>query len=265
MRLIRVLLIVVVMCPLATAAGFAWLIPVRRWRHRTAYRIAQAWARFILWTLRIRVRLDPPDAAVSGPALCVANHQSYLDILVLMSVKPAAFISKRSVLWWPLIGQAAAAGGTLFVDRSKRLGVRDLVRMIRDRLDRGASVFFFPEATTSDGEGLLPFKGSLFAAAAGTDGRAHDIRPFVVRYLAIGGETIDASNRARVGWFGDATFAGHIWGILAAPGIDVVVRPLPARPLPEQRRGFVDELRQEMLDVYCSLEPESEPAPQNRD
>jgi 1-acyl-sn-glycerol-3-phosphate acyltransferase len=254
-RVIRVFVIIITMCVLPVSVALAWLIPFRDPRYRTVYGVARLWAKCILWTLRIRVRLDPADADISGPALCVANHVSYLDILVVMSVKPAAFISRRDVLWWPVVGQAAAAGGTLFVDRSKRLGVRGLVRAVRSKLDRGISVVFFPEATTSDGEGLLPFKGSLFAAASASNGAGHSIRPLVVRYLTLGGQPIDASNRSRVGWYGDATFAEHFWGVLAAPGIRVVVHPLPERTLPEQRRGFVEALREEMLEAYRRLDP----------
>lgn len=247
MRLIRLVVMGLLMSCLGLAAAGAWLIPAPRVRRRCIRRLRQSWARCALRLMRIRVRVEPPGAVLSDPVLYVANHIGYPDILVLMSVCPGVFISKLGVLWWPFFGQLAFLGETLFVNRRKRLGIGRIVDKVRDRLRSGGSVVFFPEATSSDGESLLTFKSSLFAAADGGDGRMFAIRPLVVRYETIGGEPVTRANRDRIFWYGDMPLLGHMWGQLGAPGIDVVIRVLPERTLPEDRHEFAGKLREEML------------------
>jgi len=253
MRVIRILVGASLTLVLGAAALLARLIPAPAARLRWLTAVRRAWARSLLSLLNVRVTVDPAAAACSGPALYVANHTGYLDILVLMSVTPGVFISRADVRWWPLLGQAAWAGGTLFVDRSKRLSVGHLVRRVRRRLDKGAGVIFFPEARTSDGEGLLPFKSPLFAAAVTDDRRTYPIRPVVLRYRSVAGHPLDASNRHRVHWSGDARLIPHLWWMLAAPGVGVVVRTLPERPLTGDRHAFARDLRDEMLRAYENL------------
>jgi len=247
MRLIRLFLAFAIMLGLGAVTAVVWLVPAPRWRRRRTRSLRQTWARAMLWLLRVRVRVEPPDADLSGTALYVANHTSYLDILVLMSRTPGVFVSKLGIIWWPVVGQIACLGETLFVNRNNRLGVGRLVEKVRKRLGAGGSVVFFPEATSSNGDTLLPFKSSLFAAADDGEGRLFAIRPLVVRYESIGGRPVDRSNRDRIYWYDDMLLPPHTWGLLAAPGIDVVVRVLPERMLSGPRGRFARDLRREML------------------
>ncbi len=247
MRLVRlsILLLISVLCSLLGAV--CWLAPSRSVRYRWLAWVRTVSARTMLKVLRVRVTSQLADAP-GHPALCVANHTGYLDILVLTSVAPVMFISRRDVAWWPVIGQMASAVGTLYVDRSHRLSVGPLVERVRRRLRGGASVAFFPEARGSDGSGLLPFKSSLFAAAEARDeGEPAPIRPFVLKYRTVGGEPITDANRARIFWYGGVGFVSHFWRLLTAPGIEVTVKELPARTLTGSRREFASELRDEML------------------
>ncbi len=255
MRPIRFLGAVIILLGFGLVAGLVWLVPVRRIRRRAIRRLRQLWARALLWVLSVRVELDPPDADLPDPALYAANHASYLDILVVMSISPGVFVSKLSVVWWPVIGQLAAAGETLFVNRGDRLRVGRLVEKVRERLRSGRSVVFFPEATNSNGETLLPFKTSLFAAAQGNDGPGFLVQPLVIRYESIGGQPLTAENRDQVLWFGDNPFLSHAWNLLSRPGVEVTVRALPPREVSTSRREFGDELRKEMLQHARLIEP----------
>ncbi|MFO7898758.1 MAG: 1-acyl-sn-glycerol-3-phosphate acyltransferase [Planctomycetota bacterium] len=246
-RLVRFPAAVLVLLTLGFVAGLAWLIPVRRARSRVIRRLCQCWATALLRVLSVRVRLDPPDADLPDPALYAANHSSYLDILVVMSISPGVFVSKLGVAWWPLIGQLAAASETLFVNRRDRFRVGRLVDKVRDRLRSGRSVVFFPEATSGSGDSLLPFKPSLFAAARCDDGPRFPVQPLVIRYESVAGEPLNTENRDRVLWYGGRLFLPHVWNLLRGPGVEVTVRALPARPPGESRREFARELREEML------------------
>ena len=247
MRLVRLSILFLLSVFWSMLGAACWLLPSRRARYRSLARVRTAWAASMLKVLRVRVTpllVDAPER----PALCIANHTGYLDIMVLASVAPVLFISRRDVMWWPVVGQMASIGGTLYVDRSDRFGVGRLVERVRRRLRSGASVAFFPEAKSSDGTGLLPFKSSLFAAAEpGSEGKLVPIRPFVLKYRTVGGEPITDANRARVFWYADAGFVSHFWRLLTAPGIEVTVAELPTRVLTGNRRTFAPALREEML------------------
>jgi 1-acyl-sn-glycerol-3-phosphate acyltransferase len=93
--------------------------------------------------------------------LLVCNHLSYLDIVVLSSVQPCAFVAKRDVATWPLFGWLARAAGTIFVDRNCRLSSFKTVGLLRDAIAGGSLVVLFPEGTSSDGTTVLPFKSAL--------------------------------------------------------------------------------------------------------
>jgi len=97
--------------------------------------------------------------------LLVCNHLSYLDIVVLSSVQPCAFVAKRDVATWPLFGWLARAAGTIFVDRERRLRSSKVVGLIRNAIASGSVVVLFPEGTSSDGTTVLPFKSALLESA----------------------------------------------------------------------------------------------------
>lgn len=154
--------------------------------------------------LRIERTGEPPV----GPYFLVANHLSYLDVIVLGATLRATFVAKADVARWPLVGWLCAAVGTVFIDRTRK---RDLVRVLpilEQRLRAGGGVVVFPEGTTSAGCGVLPFRSPLFAAA---------VRSGVAAHLA----TLTYETRAgaphpsdAVCWWGAMEFLPHLLGLL---------------------------------------------------
>src|SRR3569832_1870289 len=97
--------------------------------------------------------------------LLVANHISWLDILVVHAARHCRFVSKSEVKRWPLIGTLATGANTLNIERESR---RDAVRVVHhmaEALRAGDVLAVFPEGTTSDGRALLPFHANLIQAA----------------------------------------------------------------------------------------------------
>lgn len=109
------------------------------------------------------------DIQTSGPfpgrGLLVANHLSYLDILVLSALSPCAFVAKKEVRSWPLFGLMAYMAGTVFVDRSRSSDAYRANTEMSEALADGVVVVLFPEGTSSDGSTVLPFRPALFEAA----------------------------------------------------------------------------------------------------
>ncbi|HSV28747.1 MAG TPA: lysophospholipid acyltransferase family protein, partial [Candidatus Omnitrophota bacterium] len=84
----------------------------------------------------IRVRPEGAPRAAAGPVLYVANHASYIDIIVLGSLLRGAFVAKTEVAGWPGFGFLAKIANTVFVDR-KRGGTARERDLLRQRLDGG--------------------------------------------------------------------------------------------------------------------------------
>ncbi len=133
---------------------------------------------------RVGIRGTPLPAHV----LYLANHQSWLDIMILAGATGTAFVSKAEVRAWPLFGWLASLNNTVFIARSDRGGVRQQADALRTALLSGQPVALFPEGTTTDGTTLLPFRASLLAAVAPPPPGTH-VQPVAINYGAAG-ETI---------------------------------------------------------------------------
>ena len=97
--------------------------------------------------------------------LYVANHVSWLDIVVLSTIAPMCFIAKREVAGWPLFGTLASVGRTLYIDRDRRHDVGRSPHAMQQRLHDGEIVTLFAEGKSSDGNRVLPFRSALVGAA----------------------------------------------------------------------------------------------------
>lgn len=93
--------------------------------------------------------------------LIVANHLSWIDILVLAEASGTAFVAKDDLAGVPLIGWLCTLNHTIFIARGDRSSVGEQVATLRRALERGRPVTVFPEGTTGDGQTLLPFKAAL--------------------------------------------------------------------------------------------------------
>ncbi len=152
-------------------------------------RRVEVWTRSMLRCLGVELqRVDMPP--VTGPMLLVANHVSWLDILVLHAARHRRLVSKSDVRHWPLVGTLATAGGTLYIERASRRDAMRVVHQMVQALKEGDVLAVFPEATTGDGTTLLPFHANLIQAAivAGAP-----VQPVVLRF--VDGRT-GASSRA---------------------------------------------------------------------
>lgn len=160
---------------------FVLMTRYRRLPLLTRAEVARNWSRKMLKILGISVNVRGVSPGLYPPnTLLVSNHISWLDIIVLSSCTMTRFVAKKEIRAWPVIGWMTDAGGTLFIDRSNRRDASRINRQMADALASGDCMAVFPESTTSDGLGLLPFKASLFESAllAGST-----VQPVSIRYL----------------------------------------------------------------------------------
>lgn len=161
--------------------------------------------------LRLEVR---GKRSPEKPTLFVANHSSYLDILILGALIRGSFVAKNEVAGWPVFGQLAKLQRSIFVDRhvAQARSQRDV---LAGRLEAGENVILFPEGTSSDGNRVLPFKSALFAAAERpVRGRALTVQPVSIAYTKLDDMPMGRRYRPYFAWYGDMELAGHFWTIM---------------------------------------------------
>ena len=135
--------------------------------------IARAWARLLLAASGCRLEVRGRDLAAScGVAVVMANHQSALDIPVLLVAMPAelrtAFWAKDSLFRVPFLGRAMRAMGFVPVDRSRRRSAVSVIASSLELVRGGRSVLVFPEETYGPPEELLAFQRGGFVLALKT-------------------------------------------------------------------------------------------------
>jgi 1-acyl-sn-glycerol-3-phosphate acyltransferase len=185
---------------------------------RTARRSTR-WSRRGCRVLGIQVR--HPATRPSGVGRMIAlNHLSWIDPIILSAFLPAVFVTSAETGEHPLLGRICASAGCVFMERRRRRGLEAEGERIA-QLMRSFAVVVFPEATSSDGSVLLPFKPATFssAIAAGVP-----IELFALRYLRIDGRPLNRRNRDRVCWYGDMEFLPHLLGLIATRRVEASLR-----------------------------------------
>jgi 1-acyl-sn-glycerol-3-phosphate acyltransferase len=207
---------------------------------RRARRFPHWYHRRVCRLLGIRLHITGA-VAQDRPVLIVSNHTSWLDIPVISAVAPVSFIAKKEVASWPFVSWLARLQNSVFVDRQRRTKVNETATEIIDRLRAGDSLVLFAEGTSSDGNRVLPFKTSLFAAAkpsrtTGEDEPIAYVQTMGLAYTHLHGVPLSRADRVHVGWYGDMELAGHLWRLLKAGPLDVRITIGPPVPLAD----FVD-------------------------
>jgi 1-acyl-sn-glycerol-3-phosphate acyltransferase len=224
---------------------FPWLArPARRAQVRR-------WSRRMLRALGLRLTVR--GEFEPGAKLLVANHVSWLDILVVHAVCPEArFVAKAEVQRWPLIGRLIAAADTLYIERERKRDALRVVHQCAQALRDGDTVALFPEGTTGpapDGR-LLPFHANVLQAALAV-GAA--VQPLALRYA----DRDHAVSPAAL-WLGETTLAQTLWRLAAADDLVVHLRALPVHHAPHaDRRALAAALRDDIEAALAAIDAES--------
>jgi 1-acyl-sn-glycerol-3-phosphate acyltransferase len=143
---------------------YPWLEASALLRYRQGQRrISTVFHRVMRALLGLRIHEKGAPSSIR-PLIVIANHTSWLDIIVIESVLPAIFVTKREVAGWPVFGRLAKLKPSIFVDRNRRLQILETINSISTALVAGKAVAIFPEGTSTDGTGVLPFRSALFGA-----------------------------------------------------------------------------------------------------
>lgn len=167
--MIRGLLTILTSAVVTTVLGLvAILSGVVTGRTTVVFRLGRLWSKAHLKVMGIApVYSGLEHAAGTAPRIFLANHLSALDIWVLAPQLPVTtrFVSKRSIFWIPVLGQAMAVAGFIAIDRQDRTSAIRSLSRATETIRRGASVILFPEGTRSRDGRLARFKRGAFHLA----------------------------------------------------------------------------------------------------
>ena len=186
-------------------------------------KILQFFSGLGLVILGVKVQYNASLEKVDRAELIVANHLSYLDILVIASRIPTAFVTSVEIKHTPFLGQLTQIAGCLYVERRNKNNIGNEIDELREGLSKNINITIFPEATSTNGEQVLRFKRPLFKSAIMAEKMVH---PLCLNYLSIDKKILDKKNRDAVFWYGDMQFFSHILDMCKLTNIEVELKSL---------------------------------------
>lgn len=166
----RAVLVLLVVPPLTLVVSIASLVYLVLFRGSPSkvQALPRGWARIILWTAGVKVRVEGGQGLdPQGTYIFAANHQSQFDILALQGYLGFDFrwLAKKELFQVPVWGAAMRRSGSIPVDRGQgRAAFKSLDEAAR-RIADGTSVVIFPEGTRSPDGSLQPFKAGAMVLA----------------------------------------------------------------------------------------------------
>jgi len=133
---------------------------------------SSGWAKMVLKTTGSTIKIEGLEKIPDEKGLCfVGNHQSAIDILIVLSVLPVTvgYIAKKQLLYYPFLNLWIVALGSAFIDRGN---VKKAVRSIEKGVEfikKGNSMIIFPEGTRSKSDTMGTFKNGSIKLATRAD------------------------------------------------------------------------------------------------
>lgn len=241
--------------PLRRALRYAWRLPLLAWHvlvhlpatllvialndgRLRAHAAVRWWSRGLLRVFGMTVHRH--GAPLPGGALFVANHISWIDIVVLHSQHMMGFIAKADIRGWPLVGWITTHAETIFLQRGNSDSLSGVMGQMAQRLRAGRAVAAFPEGGTRDGSALGPFHARIFTAAVEAQAA---VQPVALCY----GEGCAA--QAIVAFAPRESFLANFVRLLGEPARPVSVHFLEPIPHAEHggRRAIAQAARERVL------------------
>ncbi|WP_457028481.1 lysophospholipid acyltransferase family protein [Kitasatospora sp. P5_F3] len=191
--------------------GIAVVVLTRGWDRAPRLRdgLLRFWTRSVLAGMGVRLRVVGSPAA--GAVLRVANHISWLDIVLFTAVRPGPMLAKTEVRTWPVLGSLTGRGGTVFIERESLRQLPGTVGEMAAVLRSGRPVTAFPEGSTWCGAAGGRFRRAAFQAAIDA---AVPVQPVTVRYRLADGRICTAP-----GYVGDDELLPSIRRVLGTRGL----------------------------------------------
>ena len=123
------------------------------------------WAKMVLKTTGSTIKVEGLEKIPNEKGLCfVGNHQSAIDILIVLSVLPVTvgYIAKKQLLYYPFLNLWIVALRSAFIDRGNVKKALQSIEKGIEFIKKGNSMIIFPEGTRSKSDTMGTFKnGSI--------------------------------------------------------------------------------------------------------
>lgn len=191
--------------------------------------------------------------------LLVSNHMGFIDIMSTFASMPIVFVTSKEMRETPFLGLLTEMSGCMYVERRSRSQIVNELKTIADALKKGFRVVLYPEATSTNGEQVLPFKRTLMMAAAHA---GVPIQPIVVNFREINGELFTLKYRDKVCWYGDMGFMTALWGSFTLKSLTVEIEFLEKiYPTLDDDRGVIADRAHDMIAAkFVPVRTETEAA-----
>ncbi|WP_413576714.1 1-acyl-sn-glycerol-3-phosphate acyltransferase [Bdellovibrio sp. HCB290] len=197
--------------------------------------------------LSIKLKVINKPAKKHAGSLLVANHMGFVDILMLAGIEPMSFITSNEMRETPVLGPVTELAGCFYVERRSRTKILTEMKRLSDSLKEGLNIVLYPEATSTNGDKVLPFKKTLMMAAAEA---GVPVQPVVINFRKINGEDFNTANRDAVCWYGDTSFGEYFWKTLRLKTVEAEIEYLDILyPDPNEDRGVVAEKAHAMISA----------------
>ena len=230
---LQIIKIIACTCVILTFILIAYLGKLLTWNkqlrrsfyvHNTTF-----FCRMLLKVMGIKLSIkNPENLNLDKNYLILSNHMSYLDGLLLSALTPLCFVTSIEMKNTFFLGLLTELGGCLYVERRSRDKLGEEIGEISHALDTGFSVVVFPEATSTNGSAILPFKRSLLKSAIDT---GKPILPLCINYEKIDGEAVNTKSRNMLCWYGEMTFVPHFFSMMWPTEIEISITVQPEIPV----------------------------------
>lgn len=159
-----------------------WIVPRSVWS-----KIVRIWAFIIIKISGINLEVvdKTNNNYLLSNYMVIANHMSWLDVMLLDTIYFIGFVAKAELRYWPLLNILIKAGGTIFINRNRKRDIVPTNRKISELLSNGGCIGLFPEGKVNNGKEIFPFKAPLLEAALQSQSK---IIPIVLLYFREDGQ-----------------------------------------------------------------------------
>ncbi|RYZ55610.1 MAG: 1-acyl-sn-glycerol-3-phosphate acyltransferase [Proteobacteria bacterium] len=222
---------------LSLAFALSLLRPLLRAARKgeTRDRIVSSHLRIICRVMGLRIHLKG-DLFPKTNFLLLANHVSYLDIIILGSLAPMSFMAKEEIKAWPVIGFLAKRGRAVFVGRDSVSARVKALHQAKGLL-QNESLCIFPEGTTSAAHSPSAerwYRGNIALA------KSHPLVLAGIHY----------QDQSRLAWIDDQELVPHLWDVLGMKRINVSIE---TKVFPSSRETSLKEMSQLAHQLICRL------------
>ncbi len=197
------------------------------------------WAQSCLSILNVKMDVAyHSNHPVQG--LIMANHRSYVDIFIVLSLYPSSIVAKHSIGRWPIINIAVSIADIILVKRGKMSSSLQTMRAIKERIETNRNVILFPEGGINESNRPTNFKNGSFLIAAQLN---TPVTPIALWY-----------EQKKDAWFEEISFLNHFYRQMGKKRTFVKVQVMPPI-LNNDARNCKSEVLNSIDKAIIDIEP----------